>query len=155
MLTKSNIKSIVKKQVLNILNYLDYIYVCNVDNDKDINKLKEIVNKIKLEDMYINPNIHFTAKNYSYVLLESSDMYICLRDLKNEELEEKILYLLIIQAIKDSIENINGKTISKKCLNFYYLLSDLNIIDTKYLSIFYETNLIASYICKNVIEYNK
>lgn len=153
MLNKILIKKLVKEQVLKILNYLEYIYICNIEDEEKIKQLKDLIAKTNLENMYKAPNVHYTTKNYSYVILESSDIYICLRDLKNENLKDKIISLCITQTLKDAIKYTNGDILSKKCFNFYYLLSDLNVIDDRYLSIFYETDLIASHLSNKVINY--
>lgn len=153
MINKKNITEIVRKQVLKILNYLEYIYVYNIDNEKELEEFKEILEKTNLERMYLEPKVHYTKENYSYIELETSDIYLCFRDLRSDYLEEKIINLCITQFLKDAIKTIKQDKLSKKTIVLYLLLSDLKIIDNRYLGICFETQLIADYISNKIINY--
>lgn len=143
----------VRKILRNILSYLEYIYSCNHDKIKDVEKLKSLVESTMLRGAYLDMQVKVSKKVYSYVSFNKKKIFLTKEDLTSDNFEYIVTNICITEFLKKALEYVKGDNIKSKYISFYRCLLNLNVIPTSYKEILNETDIISSYITDCVINY--
>ena len=151
-LCKSKTKE-VRKILSKILNYFEFVYFSNYDKEKYIKQLQRLTEETGLRYSYLDMKVKLSNKNYSYVSYSKRCVYLTKEDLLSDDFEIKIVTICIIEFLKKALEYVKEENIKNKYISFYKCLLELKIIPSAYKGILSETDIIASYIAENVVNY--